>query len=323
MPLDHYVSQVHLKQFVSPRLGDRFHAIRKRDLFYFEPNAKSVCRIEGGSTNYYLSEERAIEEFLSAIEPKYNVALQNLYDNSIDRESIYVVAGFAAYVLTCSPAAMRHQSTAVQHTVEATAKMLDAKGLLPRAPKELGSKTMSELIEGGQINVEIDPKYPQAIGVTTVLQLTHAFGNGNWEILINPNSDSPFFTSDFPVATVRVDSGISIRLIPLSPTVAVSIYPKITTLSDTLDFSFKDHRNRTRRLSRREAIEINRMLVRAAESEVYYCDPQPWIPGFVKKNATYRTEVIANRIPHGSGTIIHTRTEVRPYHAPTKPQPST
>ena len=140
---------------------------------------------------------------------------------------------------------------------EATAKMLDAKGLLPRAPKELGSKTMSELIEGGQINVEIDPKYPQAIGVTTVLQLTHAFGNGNWEILINPNSDSPFFTSDFPVATVRVDSGISIRLIPLSPTVAVSIYPKITTLSDTLDFSFKDHRNRTRRLSRR--VRISRM----------------------------------------------------------------
>ena len=31
MPLDHYVSQVHLKKFYSPALGDRMYAMRKSD----------------------------------------------------------------------------------------------------------------------------------------------------------------------------------------------------------------------------------------------------------------------------------------------------
>jgi hypothetical protein len=51
MPLDHYVSQVHLRKFYSPVLGDRMYAIRKSNLKAFTPNSQSVCRIEDGSTN--------------------------------------------------------------------------------------------------------------------------------------------------------------------------------------------------------------------------------------------------------------------------------
>ena len=50
VPLDHYVSQVHLKNFYSPVLGSRMYATRKRDLKSFTPNSQSVCRIEDGST---------------------------------------------------------------------------------------------------------------------------------------------------------------------------------------------------------------------------------------------------------------------------------
>lgn len=51
MALDHYVSQVHLRSFYSPALGDLMHATRKSDLKQFCCNSKSVCRIEGGSSN--------------------------------------------------------------------------------------------------------------------------------------------------------------------------------------------------------------------------------------------------------------------------------
>lgn len=61
MSLDHYVSQVHLKNFVSPVLGHSLYAIRKSDLKPFTPTAQSICRIEDGSTNSYLREERAVE----------------------------------------------------------------------------------------------------------------------------------------------------------------------------------------------------------------------------------------------------------------------
>jgi hypothetical protein len=74
VPLDHHVSQVHLRRFYSPKLGRRMFAVRKSDLARFTPNAQSVCRIEDGSTNPYLHEQRVIEEFLKGAEPKYESA---------------------------------------------------------------------------------------------------------------------------------------------------------------------------------------------------------------------------------------------------------
>ena len=129
MPLDHYVSQVHLKNFCSPKLGNLMHAIRKSDLKSFTPDAKSICRTEDGSTNPYLKEEREIEEFLRGIEPKYNEALAKLRADKIDKECIYVIAGFIAFVHACSPAGMRIQSEPVKSYVEEIARSADSGGV--------------------------------------------------------------------------------------------------------------------------------------------------------------------------------------------------
>jgi hypothetical protein len=77
MALDHYVSQVHLKNFYSPALDGLMYAIRKSDLKRFTPKSQDVCRIEEGSTNAYLTEDRAVEEFLKDVEPRYNASLAN------------------------------------------------------------------------------------------------------------------------------------------------------------------------------------------------------------------------------------------------------
>jgi hypothetical protein len=124
MPLDHYVSQVYLKNFYSPKLGGLMHAIRKSDLKSFTPNAQSICRIEDGSTNSYLREDRVVEEFLKGIEPKYNRALEKLTAANIDPECIYTIAGFVAYVLVCSPAGMRIQAECLKGVVEDTTLIL-------------------------------------------------------------------------------------------------------------------------------------------------------------------------------------------------------
>ena len=109
MPLDHYVSQVHLRQFYSPALGHRLYAIRKTDLRTFTSRSEDVCRIPEGSTNAYLRDPRAVEEFLKTIEPKYNAALDKLRTGAVDQECVYTIAGFVAYVVTCSPAGVRLQ----------------------------------------------------------------------------------------------------------------------------------------------------------------------------------------------------------------------
>src|SRR6202022_1896603 len=101
MALDHYVSQVHLKNFYSPALDGLMYAIRKSDLKRFPTKSQDVCRIEEGSTNAYLSKDRAIEEFLKDVEPRYNASLAKLRENKMDQEAIASLAGFAADVVTC------------------------------------------------------------------------------------------------------------------------------------------------------------------------------------------------------------------------------
>src|SRR5712691_5438551 len=218
MPLDHYVSQVHLKRFYSPVLGNRMYAIRKTDLRAFTPRAEDVCRIPEGNTNAYLQDDRAIEEFLKTVEPNYNSAVAKLVSGTIDHECIYTIAGFVAYVITCSPAGMRIISGPLRSVVEMQAALMDARGALPRAPAQLGGATLTELLRDGTVMTTIDPKYPQAMGIEAIRRFTALFGNFKWEILRNDFDESPFFTSDFPVAIERTDDPrVLNRIVPLAP----------------------------------------------------------------------------------------------------------
>ncbi|MET0597788.1 MAG: hypothetical protein ABWZ57_07950, partial [Mesorhizobium sp.] len=65
VPLDHFVSQVHLRNFYSPALqGRMFYGIKKTDLQKFTARSENVCRTKDGSTNPYFQKPRVIEEFL-------------------------------------------------------------------------------------------------------------------------------------------------------------------------------------------------------------------------------------------------------------------
>src|SRR5271154_5011687 len=135
MALDHYVSQVHLKNFYSPSLNGLMYAIRKSDMKRFRTKSQDVCRIEQGGTNAYLVEDRAIEEFLREVEPHYNASLAKLRENKMDQEAIASLAGFTAYIISCSPAAMRLHSGPLKAQLESAAAILDAQGLIPKAPE--------------------------------------------------------------------------------------------------------------------------------------------------------------------------------------------
>ena len=130
----------------------KIFALRKSDLKHFQPRSKDVCRTEDGSTNAYLNNDRAIEEFLRSIEPKYNAALAELRRREINSECIRTVAGFAAYVASCAPAAMRIHTEPLKGTLEATARLLDAQGLFGRGQASLGNKSMTELLAEGTVH---------------------------------------------------------------------------------------------------------------------------------------------------------------------------
>ena len=320
MALDHFVSQVHLKNFYSPKLRGLMYAIRKSDMKLFTPDARSVCRIENGSTNSYLREDRGVEEFLKAIEPRYNVALEKLMTDKIDPECIFVIAGFVAYVYVCSPTGMRINSEPMNAIVDHTAKRLDSMGSLPPPPPVLGGKSLTELLERGNIQITIDPKYPQAIGIASILLLTSTFGNYEWDISINPMEDSPFFTSDFPVAIEQTDDPrVLNKIIPLAPHLSVRIRPNSAYDTERPDFSFSGFRRTIRKLSRPEVMKINRLIVRCAETTVFFRENYGWVSDFVKKNACFRVETRVQKAPYKKGNLIYTTQEISKMTEPSVP----
>jgi hypothetical protein len=311
MPLDHYVSQVHLKKFYSPALGNRVYAIRKADLKAFTPDSQSVCRVMDGSTNSYLRMDRMIEDFLKMIEPNYNRALSKLTTGEIDSDSIFTIAGFVAYILTCSPAGMRIQSIPLKQMIEHKTAMMDAKGDFSPPPAMLGGKGLTELLQDGDVEVVIDQKYPQAVGIASIMKLINIFGNCQWEILHNCSIDSPFFTSDFPVAIEETsDPRVLNRIVPLTPNLAVRIKPDISIDRDQVDPSFPKFSWVRRHILHSDVAKINTLLVRCAEDTVFYRDNHHWIEPFIRKNRYYRIEVCNEKLITGAGTILFSTQKV-------------
>jgi Protein of unknown function (DUF4238) len=311
MALDHNVSQVHLKNFYSPALAERMYAVRKSDGKAFTPNAESVCRIEEGSTNAYLTKDRAIEDFLTGVEPKYNASVKKLSSGEVDAEAIYVVAGFTSYILTCSPTAMRLQAAPLKAMLESSARALDAAGAFPALPEALSGASLTELLGKGALTFKVDPKFPQAIGITNILRMVLTFGNSAWEILRNPFADSPFFTSDFPAAVEpSADPRVVNRIVPLTPSLAVRLCPDISLDRDRLDFGFRQFRYRAREIGREELGALNRLLVRCAEDLVFYRDDYPWVKPFISKHAGYHVETRTQELNTEGGAVLISQQKV-------------
>ena len=273
-----------------------------------------MCRIEEGSTNTHLSDERIIEEFLKGIEPKYNMSVNKVLNCQFDAESIYVVAGFISYIVACSPAAMRIHSELFRGTVVETARLLDLHKEIPPPPSQLGGEDLTELLENGKALINIDEKYPQAYGVTSVLSSTATFGNSVWEILINPFKDSPFFSSDYPVAIEQSGNpAVLNRIVPLTPYLAVRVMPDVQVDRDNLDFSFSNFRHKRKQLLRSEVRKLNQLFVRCAESVVFFSKMENWVVRFVKRNSQFRIELRTKKVPNGEGVLFLFSQEVSEY----------
>lgn len=269
----------------------------------FQCDAYSQCRIEEGSTNPYLQEPRAIEDFLKDVEPRYNDALDKLRTMSLDAAAIYAIAGFAAYVETCSPAGMRIYSAPIRNVIEVTAELLERSGMIPPAPPEFGGGSLADNIKLGLVQVAIDPKYPQSIGIRTVLGRLSIWGNSWWDILINDDHDSPFLSSDHPVGIENSDRpGVVNRIVPLAPNLAIRIKPDVRQ-RDAIDLTFSNLRVRRLILTKQMVADINRAIVQAAEETVYSSVDRPWIPRFIQKYADCQVEAKTMKSAWGESLV--------------------
>ena len=277
------------------------YAIRKSDLKMFTPNSISVCRIPDGNTTTFLNEPRAVEEFLNTIEPKYNTALNKIESKIIDEEVIYTIAGFVAYISTCSPTSIRTQTVIHKSMIETVAKALDENNKLPKPPDSIKFKNLTEMLNAGAIKLNVDTKYTQAVAISAINDLLLSFSNSSWEFLINTFNDSLFLTSDHPVALEQTNSIASIKIIPLSPRLAVRIIP---TINDQQELDFINTRYIFKKPSRKEISKINTLIIRSAEDMIFYQTPYSWIEQLVAKNRYYRLETFTQEVKAQSGNYL-------------------
>jgi hypothetical protein len=165
------------------------------------------------------------------------------------------------------------------------AKTLEQKGELPKAPKSLGYDKFSEMIDKGVIDIDVDPKYPQAIGISNILERVAVWAQSDCQVLINNCEDLPFLTSDSPVALeITPGSPIIPRVIPLAPDLAIRIVPHLNAGRDYLDGVAK-FSPVFRRISRAEVKQINKNIVRCAEASVFASIRRKGLERMVSKNS--------------------------------------
>ena len=278
------------------------YGYRKRDGLIFPCSSEDVCRVKNGSTNAYLQGDRVVEEFLATIEPNYNQAVADFKEGNINQTAIYTIAGFASYVTSCSPTAMRLGANPLRNVVETTAKLLDKKGLIEPPPKVFGGRSVTEMIADGMIKIEIDQKYPQAVGISQIMQRTGIWGNSRWELIHNEDQDNPFLTNDFASAIeLSDDPRLLNRILPLTPDFAVRIIPDLNARERQNDLSFSAFRYKRKYLSGIAIRKINTALAQCGEKLVFFRDKSEWIRRFLGRNSNFWIEPLTTQIPMGSG----------------------
>lgn len=323
MTKDHYVSQVHLKNFYAPALnGRKMYGFGIASGKSFPCGAQDICFVPDGSTNAFLPEPRLVEEFLKPVEPRYNAACAALRYGTISSADISVVAAFVAYVMACSLAARRLGTERLNARLKLEMMMADEMGLLPQLPSDLPAAlrglTVAQLLDQGHLLYETDPKYAQAIGIAGIQRQLVFFGNCQWDILLNEHDDTPFFTSDHPVAVENTtDPMIVNRIVPLTPRLAVRIRPRRFIAGHEPRAGFEHFRYRRRAITRPEAMAVNRLIIRCAEDLVLSSLDSPWVAGFVGKNTRFRLEAETTDLTHDAGVTSVGRVVLRQRGLPT------
>lgn len=290
MALDHYVSQVHLKQFLRQTDKKLLFAIRKSDLSAFTPRPRDVCRVEDGSTNQYLTENRAVEEFLKEIEPAYEPCLARVAAGELDWNARQVFSGFLAYIETYTPAAVRMFEPMTRTLLERTAKLMEKSGGLepidaPQLPDWHG-KTLSQLTEEGKVKADIDLKMPQAMATTQLLKIRHSLASSDVTVL-KPTGRGRFLTSDFPsVILAYFQNKFAQRFLPISPKLGL-VFHTHTFIEgrEEVHHSFVD-------IGERKAQSINDEIMKAAENLVFSTHRYPWLLDRMKMFRNYRVESV-------------------------------
>lgn len=320
MPRDHYVAQTYLKHFLDPALGNLLHAYDKTDLKHFTPTTKNICCAQDWDTNPYFEDDRAIDQYLRVIEPKWDHGVVDIQNLLKYEEVKYFMAGYIAVLVSCTPASIRTLTHATAEMVASSGNIIarQIQNYPERFPgaKPLPPDVFEQLMASGGLVAKIDPKHTHARTMQNLVDLQWHFYKSPWMILDN-QTDSPFLTSDFPVAYYypKPHSQLPYRFAPISPRYAVLIKPSLDDADRKAPKEsfgkFPSTETAIRSIRPEFPKILNKITIQGAEQFVISAYDAPWIMKMVKKYQNWKMDSGTVRLPHGNGELIVSRSMPR------------
>lgn len=311
MPQDHYVAQTYLGAFIDPKTN-HLHAYGKRGSGYFTPSPDSVCKtMNWDQTPKFLSPPDALGLWLKIFEPHWaSVVAKLAASHDLAPDEKYAIAGYWAYLSTCTPAWRRVAADLQQHeldTIYVERFIAHAQTHLDEFPK---AADYLPLLKDGKFRVEIDKDFPKALVATQLLKHQWCLYHEAWDVIWN-DTDELFLTSDNP-SCLDYEYGGPIRAaryLPLAPRLALwtLIHPK--NLPETRTDIPPAKPSAGRRATTKFVRDMNRLVIQSAEDIVLASEPKPYIPRCVQKYKSWKVRAEVRRIPVADGhyELIQTR----------------
>jgi hypothetical protein len=231
-----------------------------------------------------------------------------------------ILSGYIAVLSVCTPASVRTGADRQAKIVEHTATMLMSQKQenpntlpdFPSIPKEL----VGLVDKPNFLKIEIDPKYPHAMGISILPRLHWNFYSADWLVLIN-DTENFFLTSDFPVTYYYPNqrARIPFRFVPISPRIGILMRPSLEEADreppQPEPASWPETKVDFGEIKPRFPKILNTLSVQSAERFVISPQDRSWISDVVEKYKDWRMENDTAKIPASqSGTYLISR--IRP-----------
>jgi hypothetical protein len=223
MSNDHFVAQTYLKHFGDSARRGVLHAYRKTDGKEFPCRPKDVCHEWDGDLNRLLRHPELLGDFRKMVEPWWNPSVEAVLGGKMTPHDKFVIAGYMANLMTCTPAWRRVGATLVQQ--ETTSRLSFAKRMKLKHGGQPDLEVEAvEALEKGEIVLDPDPDYLKGLATINLVQYAWAIYNYDWIVLRNDSAE-PFITSDNPVSLSYSGSPRDPmrRILPITPRMAVVV----------------------------------------------------------------------------------------------------
>lgn len=308
---DHYVSQTYLRHFANPN-GDIVPYYKNAQVVVGKPKRpKSICFETEGDTNKYFQNPRLLDEFLPAFENPWNNNIASLENGFLDKNIKFELAGYIAFLRSCSPTAKRLGQRMIAGAIEPMAYEIGLSGL-DKADylSDKDKLALRNAFHKREIEINIDRDFAHAQSMRALIGLLHRYYCSHWLVLIN-ETNIPFITSDNPAILYYKDihQQIAQTYLPFKPSMALLIAPDLDIARPNVeDVNRYDNSHNIFGVIKESCVnKFNEAIVKSAERLVLHQNKEDWLEQLVRQYSKWRVDTIVSRLPTNKGTMVIAR----------------